>query len=90
MNVRPLENVLGAAELANVLLAAVRSARQLVRALRHRRQVAALRHFDDRMLADIGISRLDVHTALATRLPADPSHVLVHSRLARRGRQEPH
>jgi uncharacterized protein YjiS (DUF1127 family) len=49
---------------------------QTLRAIRHRRQVLALTHLDDRTLADIGLLRTDVYASLARPYLADPSTVL--------------
>jgi uncharacterized protein YjiS (DUF1127 family) len=35
-----------------------------IRSFRNRRQLAALKNFDDHMLADIGLKRDDIHRAL--------------------------
>lgn len=43
------------------------------RAWRNRKQVVELLEFDDRMLADIGLMRGDVTSALASPLDVDPS-----------------
>ncbi|MEJ1157699.1 DUF1127 domain-containing protein [Prosthecomicrobium sp. N25] len=45
----------------------------LWRVRRNRREVADLLEFDDRMLADIGLMRGDVTSALASPLDVDPS-----------------
>ncbi len=46
------------------------------RAAQNRRQVGKLLGWDDRMLADIGLSQGDVRSALATPFPEDPSQHL--------------
>ena len=51
----------------------------LVNALKHRREVRHLAEFDDRMLADIGLTRGDVMGALDEPLTRNPSWVLVRS-----------
>ena len=62
--------------------------RNVVLAFRHRRDVEMLARFDDRMLADIGLTRNDLHSALAEPFWRDPGHVLIaragESRRARR------
>ena len=49
----------------------------LVKALRHRREIKNLAEFDDRMLADIGLTRSDVWSALDEPFTRNPSWVLV-------------
>jgi len=56
------------------------------RALRNRRQVVRLCEFDDRMLKDIGLTRSEVHGALAAPLRTDPSTLLLVRRVERRAR----
>lgn len=51
--------------------------KRLVSAIRHRRDVEVLAGFDDRMLADIGLTRTDLHYALSEPFWRDPGHVLV-------------
>lgn len=46
---------------------------QLRRNLRNRRDAAALAEMSDHQLADIGLTRDDVHSALATPYTVDPS-----------------
>ena len=46
------------------------------RAAAHRRVLATLAGFDDRGLADIGLSRQDLRDATALPLAADPSDLL--------------
>jgi uncharacterized protein YjiS (DUF1127 family) len=59
-----------------------------VRAYLNRRDMQVLAGFDDRMLADIGLTRGDLRDAIAEPLWRDPSHMLVirsrERRLARR------
>lgn len=47
------------------------------KARRGRRLVQDMRDFDDAQLADIGLKRSDVESALQLPLSADPSHYLV-------------
>ncbi|HEY0441248.1 MAG TPA: DUF1127 domain-containing protein [Xanthobacteraceae bacterium] len=55
-------------------------------AYRHRRAIATLAGFDDRMLQDIGLTRGDLRDAAAEPLWRDPTAVLVmRSRERRRG-----
>lgn len=49
----------------------------LVRAYKNRRDMQALASLDDRMLADIGLTRGDVRDAFAEPVWHDPSRVLV-------------
>jgi uncharacterized protein YjiS (DUF1127 family) len=49
----------------------------LLRALKHRREIIQLADFDDHMLKDIGLTRGDVEGALAEPLVHNPSLVLV-------------
>lgn len=58
-----------------------------VRALAHRRAVKRLADLDDRMLKDIGLTRGEVHGALASPLFADPSAHLAGLSHARQRRQ---
>ena len=78
----------GAAYAARRLAAAsVSSARQLVRlarALKNRRAATALAGLDDRMLADIGLTRSDLRDAYAEPLWHDPTNVLVGRAAERR------
>jgi uncharacterized protein YjiS (DUF1127 family) len=60
--------------------------RDFVRAIRHRRDLASLAQFDDRMLADIGLNRSDVRSALAEPFWRDPGSVLIARAGERRGR----
>ena len=56
-----------------------RSLFDLAKALRHRREIKHLAEFDERMLADIGLTRSDVTSALDEPLTRNPSWVLVRS-----------
>ncbi len=64
--------------------------RRMAETIRHRREAAALGGFNDRMLADIGLSRGDVIDAFAEPPWRDPTELLVRRsaerRLARRWR----
>jgi uncharacterized protein YjiS (DUF1127 family) len=64
--------------------AVARGGRWLADAWRHRRDAAALATFDDRMLADIGLTRCDLNDALAEPLWRDPTTVLAHRYSERR------
>jgi uncharacterized protein YjiS (DUF1127 family) len=82
-----------AASIQRVLAAIWRSfayrAKRFERAIEHRRAAQVLSRFDDRMLADIGISRADLRDAYADSLWADPTVRLraraLERRLARYG-----
>jgi uncharacterized protein YjiS (DUF1127 family) len=66
------------------IAAAARRIRQLVRAYRNRSTATALAGFDDRMLADIGLTRSDVRDAFAEPLWQDPTELLRARALERR------
>ncbi len=51
--------------------------RRLAAAFRHRHDAAILMRFDDRMLADIGLTRRDVREAFDQPVWRDPTEVLV-------------
>lgn len=51
-------------------------AMEFVTAVRNRRQVAKLMSWDARMLRDIGLTRGDVQSAMASPLREDPSYRL--------------
>ena len=59
-------------------------AKRIARARRHRRNAAALAHFDGRMLADIGISRSDLNDAFSGPFWEDPTALLRERALERR------
>ena len=59
----------------------------LAQAFKHRRDAAALASFDDRMLADIGLSRSDLRDALAEPMWRDPTAILVNRADERRIRR---
>jgi uncharacterized protein YjiS (DUF1127 family) len=54
-----------------------RALNSLVKAFKDRREVMNLAEFDDRMLADIGLTRGDVRSALEEPMHQSPSWVLV-------------
>ena len=70
--------------LASFAAAAVHLGREMADAWRHRRDVALLASFDDRMLADIGLTRADINDALAVPPWRDPTTVLIRRRGERR------
>jgi uncharacterized protein YjiS (DUF1127 family) len=59
--------------------------RRLVRALKNRRDAHRLASLDDRMLADIGLTRGDLQDAYAEPLWQDPTDVLAERVAERRG-----
>ena len=66
-----------------------RGALRVIKKIQHRRAATILARFDDRMLADIGLTRADLRDAYAGRLWDDPTHLLrsraLERRLARHG-----
>ena len=82
-----------AAPIQRVLVAVWRSfayrAKRFERAIENRRAAQALARFDDRMLADIGLTRGDVNDAYGKSLWGDPTNLLraraLERRLARHG-----
>jgi uncharacterized protein YjiS (DUF1127 family) len=56
----------------------------LVAGWKHRKGLVTLATFDDRALADIGLTRSDLYDALAQRIWNDPTSMLEHRRVARR------
>src|SRR5262249_14990813 len=58
--------------------------RRLATAFQHRHDAAILHGLDDRMLADIGLTRRDVRQAFEEPIWRDPTELLVE-RVARRG-----
>lgn len=78
-----------AATLSALAAAAARTASRLWKAWRNRRQVVMLVEADDRMLADIGLTRSDLNSALSSPVSEDPSFYLArarHERLRNRAR----
>jgi uncharacterized protein YjiS (DUF1127 family) len=59
-------------------------AKQFERAIEHRRAAQALARFDERMLADIGLTRADLRDAYSESLWDDPTALLRASALERR------
>jgi uncharacterized protein YjiS (DUF1127 family) len=66
--------------LSNVGLSLWRGLKRVVTARQGRRLVADMRDFDDAQLADIGLKRSDVESALQLPYSADPSLYLVRMR----------
>jgi uncharacterized protein YjiS (DUF1127 family) len=56
--------------------ALVQVVRQIVVAIKHRRELARLADLDDRMLADIGLRRSDLDAARSVPLWRDPTSIL--------------
>jgi hypothetical protein len=56
---------------------------------RHRKGLAMLAKFDDRALADIGLTRADLYDALAQRIWDDPTAMLERRRNDRRDNRGP-
>jgi uncharacterized protein YjiS (DUF1127 family) len=79
---------LAAGTLARVVAAAVApvaySLKAIARAMRHRREAHVLARLDRHMLADIGITRSDVHDAFSTPLWEDPTTLLSERAIERR------
>ena len=82
----------GLAIVVRAVSPALRQIGAFFKAVRHRREVRHLAELDERILKDIGLSRTDVHGALAEPFYRNPSAVLVRTherrlraqRLARR------
>lgn len=72
-----------ATTLAVIGAAALGGLSRLWRAWQHRRQVLALVEADDRMLADIGLTRSDLNGALSAPSTEDPSYYLSRARQER-------
>src|SRR5437763_16422240 len=77
---------------AKVLAALVgrigRSLKQLADRMKNRRDAFRLADMDDRMLADIGISRSDLRDAYSRPPWQDPSALLARRATERRGRKQ--
>ena len=67
----------------------VRALANLVQALKHRREIIQLTELDDRMLADIGLTRDDVWSALDEPFLCNPSWELVRSARRHSGDKKP-
>ena len=64
-----------------------RGLKQLAEKVKNRHDAMRLAELDDRMLADIGLSRSDLRDAYALPLWRDPSDVLARRAADRRGRR---
>jgi len=69
---------------ASVLALVTRWLKELVEARRHRREANVLAGLDQRMLADIGITRADVRDAFSEPFWDDPTALLRERALERR------
>jgi len=69
---------------ASVLALVTHWVKELLRARKHRRQAKLLAGFDNRMLADIGITRSDVRDAFSEPFWDDPTALLRERALERR------
>lgn len=63
--------------------------RKIGQVLKHRYDATMLAEMDDRMLADIGLSRSDIRDAIAQPLWNDPTAVLASRALERRKHRAP-
>jgi uncharacterized protein YjiS (DUF1127 family) len=79
---------LGLWTVAAAIMAAAIGARRFARVLKRRGDITALASFDDRALADIGLTRSDVRDAMAEPFWRDPSALLA-SRAAERRAHRP-
>ena len=61
--------------------------RRFTATLQHRRDLAALANLDERMLADIGLTRSDLREAFSEPLWRDPTAILVNRVRGRRSRE---
>ncbi len=79
---------LAAGTLARVLAAflapVVLSSKAIARAMRNRQRANVLAGLDQRMLADIGLTRSDVHDAFSAPLWEDPTTLLSERAIERR------
>jgi uncharacterized protein YjiS (DUF1127 family) len=73
--------------ITSLSIAVVRRLLRLAQALKNRRNANLLTRFDDRMLADIGLTRSDVRDAYAEPLWHDPTDILAHRAAERRARR---
>lgn len=73
MTTSALDESRGASMIGGLVDAIGRAVARLRRTLAHRRQTRELLELDDRLLRDMGISRLDVVQALSRPIDADPS-----------------
>jgi uncharacterized protein YjiS (DUF1127 family) len=69
---RPSRSIGQSHSIVTTAAALVQVVRRIVVAIRHRRELARLTDLDDRMLADIGLRRSDLHAARSVPLWQDP------------------
>lgn len=69
--------VLAFSALSRPIVAVIGGARRIAAVLRNRRDAAMLASFNERMLADIGLTRSDLNDAFAEPPWRDPTAVLV-------------
>ncbi|MDO9412490.1 MAG: DUF1127 domain-containing protein [Pseudolabrys sp.] len=69
---------------AAILVPVVFSAKAITRAMRNRHNATVLAGLDSRMLADIGLTRSDVHDAFSAPLWEDPTTLLSERAIERR------
>jgi uncharacterized protein YjiS (DUF1127 family) len=69
---RPSRSIGKAFSIVTVAAALVQIVWRIVVAIKHRRELARLADYDDRMLADIGLRRSDLHAARPAPLWQDP------------------
>lgn len=80
----------GARHLTKQSGALARRTGQFIRAIRNRRAAANLATLDDRMLADIGLTRSDLRDAYSEPIWQDPTDVLAGRAAERRVRRRRH
>ncbi len=76
--------IAGGKPAVRALAGLIRKLRQLLRAVKHRHEAAVLGRLDDRMLADIGITRSDVRDAYSGSIWNDPTDSLARRAAERR------
>jgi uncharacterized protein YjiS (DUF1127 family) len=76
-NILPLPSAARPAASSGIVAAAVRRVVAVARTLRRRHELGMLASVDDRMLADIGLTRGDLRDAVAEPPWRDPTAVLV-------------
>ena len=73
---KPSRSIGQSRSIATTAAALVQVIRRIVVAIKHRRALTHLADLDDRMLADIGLRRSDLHTAGSAPLWLDPTSFL--------------
>jgi uncharacterized protein YjiS (DUF1127 family) len=74
---------------ALILAGFAAAVRKIGQALKNRHDTAMLAELDDRMLADIGLTRSDLNDAFSAPLWSDPTDVLAERALERRKHRAP-